>query len=539
VDNGVYHRILATAGGAIDCYYEFSLAATAVGARASITAYLQEAAAAGGDSVDLYLWDWTAGGGVGAWELVHTALLTGTLAATASQHSQPLFARNTGTGANAGKVRVRFYTATAEGITTELGIDQVLVEYAESLGAVLTAQGLTVTRAGYLDNLDAAVSTRSTYAGGAVASVTGAVGSVAGSVGSVASYGTLVADVATAVSASPSTAQASEIQTLTVTGTPATKRVIVNAATALTVYGIVTREADGYQLNDADGAFAAAPADPYHEFTEDSVIKGKYAFSEVRTAWDSGTYTITVYSQAGGSPAPVSDFTLAVGKLVLSGDRSTDVGVNETIIDYALCSLAEAKAERGITISDDDDRMIRAINAATEYMETRTNRKLKRRATPTTDYYDGDTDTRGHDSEQLWPREWPLESDSITSLHDDPSCAFTTGEITSGQRSIHGSGRFIQLSSVAGPGSFNDGRRNIRLIYYPGYTTPPAELKSAAILLALDFFDAEKRLNSTGESVAGQSVSWSQLAINPVADEILKRYERGFEEIGEKRAWLR
>jgi hypothetical protein len=38
----------------------------------------------------------------------------------------------------------------------------------------------TNTRAGNLDNLDAAVSTRSTYAGGAVASVTGSVGSIAG-----------------------------------------------------------------------------------------------------------------------------------------------------------------------------------------------------------------------------------------------------------------------------------------------------------------------------------------------------------------------
>lgn len=76
-------------------------------------------------------------------------------------------------------------------------------------GAGLTALGDT-----RLANLDAAVSSRSTYAGGAVASVTGAVGSVTGavgsvtgnvggnvigSVGSVASYGTLVADVATAV----------------------------------------------------------------------------------------------------------------------------------------------------------------------------------------------------------------------------------------------------------------------------------------------------------------------------------------------------
>lgn len=332
----------------------------------------------------------------------------------------------------------------------------------------------------------------------------------------------------------------SEIRSFTISGTPATKRFVVDAATGGTVYGIVTREADGYRLNDADGAFAAAPADPYQEFAEDTVVKGRYVYSESRAAWNSGTYTITVYIQAGGSPAPASDTVAGIGVLVLSGDRSTDVGVSETILEYALASLAEVKAERGITISDDDDRLIRAINAATEYMETRTNRKIKRRTTATTEYYDGDTDPRGQCNDQLWTREWPLESDCITSLYDDQAKAYgASTEITSGQYYIHSSGRYIQLSDVAGPGSFNYSKRNIRLIAAPGYTTPPAELKYACILLALDFFDGEKRLNTTGETVAGQSVSWSQSAINPIADEILKRYERGFQEVGDKRAWLR
>lgn len=46
----------------------------------------------------------------------------------------------------------------------------------------LTAQGYTTLRAAKVDNLDATVSSRSTFAGGAVSSVTGAVGSVTGAV---------------------------------------------------------------------------------------------------------------------------------------------------------------------------------------------------------------------------------------------------------------------------------------------------------------------------------------------------------------------
>jgi hypothetical protein len=57
---------------------------------------------------------------------------------------------------------------------------------ADTAGTTTLLARLTAQRATNLDNLDAAVSTRSTFAGGAVASVTGSVGSVVGSVGSVA-----------------------------------------------------------------------------------------------------------------------------------------------------------------------------------------------------------------------------------------------------------------------------------------------------------------------------------------------------------------
>jgi hypothetical protein len=56
---------------------------------------------------------------------------------------------------------------------------------ADPAGVTTLTGRLTSTRAGLLDNLDAAVSTRSTFAGGPVASVTGNVGgNVVGSVGS-------------------------------------------------------------------------------------------------------------------------------------------------------------------------------------------------------------------------------------------------------------------------------------------------------------------------------------------------------------------
>lgn len=85
------------------------------------------------------------------------------------------------------------------------------------------------------------------------------------------------------------------------------KSFFITTATGTTVYAIVKRLADGYLLNDATGAFAAAPADPYLAMTEDATLKGLYALSEARVAWSNGLHRIAFYKQVGGSPAPSTD----------------------------------------------------------------------------------------------------------------------------------------------------------------------------------------------------------------------------------------
>jgi hypothetical protein len=56
---------------------------------------------------------------------------------------------------------------------------------------------------------------------------------------------------------------------------PNTKKISMGwSETGKTVYAIIRREADSFRLNDADGAFATAPADPYLSLAEDAVIKG-------------------------------------------------------------------------------------------------------------------------------------------------------------------------------------------------------------------------------------------------------------------------
>jgi hypothetical protein len=93
--------------------------------------------------------------------------------------------------------------------------------------------------------------------------------------------------------------------------------------TGSTVYCIIRREVDGYYLNDADGAFANAPADPYDELAEDGTIKGLYEISESRTAWEPGWYKVFFYKQAGGAPAPASDTLPDSLDLFVVGDQIT------------------------------------------------------------------------------------------------------------------------------------------------------------------------------------------------------------------------
>lgn len=111
---------------------------------------------------------------------------------------------------------------------------------------------------------------------------------------------------------------------------PNVKQIVAHTqGTGLNVYCIVKRGADGYLLNDADGTFAASPADPYLSLVEDAVIKGRYAASESRQAWSDGLYHVAIYRREGGSPNPSADTLVAAGEMLIEADLEL------TPFDYA------------------------------------------------------------------------------------------------------------------------------------------------------------------------------------------------------------
>ena len=98
--------------------------------------------------------------------------------------------------------------------------------------------------------------------------------------------------------------------------------------TGVTLYAVIQRQSDNYFLNDADGAFAAAPSDKYVSFTENSVTLGLYEIEESRTVWTNGDYTVTAYKQLGGSPALATDLICGVGEMVMVDDHESTAGVS-------------------------------------------------------------------------------------------------------------------------------------------------------------------------------------------------------------------
>lgn len=119
--DGVRHTHTDTAG-ALELYYEFLIGA-GVPTGMTVTGYLQ----GNNDSLEVYAYDWVAA----SW--VQVGDMAGQVAATNSVFTYSLFTAMVGTGANRGKVRIRFYAAS--GLTTAtLAIDQVFVSYAQALG---------------------------------------------------------------------------------------------------------------------------------------------------------------------------------------------------------------------------------------------------------------------------------------------------------------------------------------------------------------------------------------------------------------------
>jgi hypothetical protein len=136
--DGTYWQIEDTAG-TLDMYFEFLVSGDGVPISASMHGRVQGA----NDSLDVFAWNWLGT----TWEQI--GVLTGQGSPTDALHTYTLFAQHVGTGADLGKVRIRFFNTGLTG--ADLYVDQVFVSYAvvnRSVGYALGAIWIDTTGGG-------------------------------------------------------------------------------------------------------------------------------------------------------------------------------------------------------------------------------------------------------------------------------------------------------------------------------------------------------------------------------------------------------
>jgi hypothetical protein len=143
--NGTYHIIDDTANE-IDIYYQFDIGATGVPVSCTLSGRLFDAAPVT-DTIEIYAYNW---GGT-AWQQVGD--LDGVNSAIDEVKTVILFSNHVGTGANAGKVRLRFQNAAIDA-TSNLNLDLLYCSYSVVASPVGYANGAI-----WIDTLNGAAGT--------------------------------------------------------------------------------------------------------------------------------------------------------------------------------------------------------------------------------------------------------------------------------------------------------------------------------------------------------------------------------------------
>jgi hypothetical protein len=134
--------------------------------------------------------------------------------------------------------------------------------------------------------------------------------------------------------------------------------------TGASLYCIVRRLADSFYLNDANGAFAAAPADSYLALMEDVTTPTLYTKAEARTVWPNGFYEVLVYRRVGGSPDVAIDLLVASGTIEILADAEVvATGTTQTDARTVVNRSRQLASDKGLNTRYPDDVMRDWLNA--------------------------------------------------------------------------------------------------------------------------------------------------------------------------------
>ena len=186
----------------------------------------------------------------------------------------------------------------------------------------------------------------------------------------------------------------------------------------------------------------------------------------------------------------------------------------ETLVSYALITLAEVKDALGITIGDFDDILTRYINFATDLIEKYCNGRRFAAADYTDEEYDGTG------IYYLILKHWPLNS--ITILEKRTSSDYSASDFDKIDTShyIIDSGSQINRGQVYNKLGFTKGIRNYRISYNAGYTIIPNDLEEACCKLVSYFYKtANKQEGIKSERLGRYSVTYDKSKLTKIMEE--------------------
>lgn len=193
-----------------------------------------------------------------------------------------------------------------------------------------------------------------------------------------------------------------------------------------------------------------------------------------------------------------------------------------TLLDYALCGVADVTSTPGFDTSIDNDYVIRKINQATLMIENYTGRRFKN-TTYTNEEYDATN------SDQLILRQRPV-TDTVTLSMGQRDSSTNEDDWTTVETELQfvdTAAGVIDLGFVAG-GGWN----RYRVTYSAGYATIPADIQEACATLAVYLIqnpssgtgvkskqEGQRKVEyfETASGMTGDSI-FSQLGIDEILD---------------------
>lgn len=185
------------------------------------------------------------------------------------------------------------------------------------------------------------------------------------------------------------------------------------------------------------------------------------------------------------------------------------------LVAYTLVTLAEVKTFLGITGTDSDSLLEMLINQATDYLETRCDRRFAD-TTYTEQVYDGNGNV------ELVLKQFPV----ITFTKLEKNTAYNNSD---NWEEIDSEDYWVDETEgiITRVVNFRKGKQNYRATYKAGYETIPYDLQYMAMSMISDVYNRRKNTGVTKETLGDHSVEFESLVQeNPKYERIVSNYRK-------------